>query len=98
MHALVRIPSYKPKKENSTRIEVRSPDSACNPYLAFAVIIAAGLKGIEEGYQLTSPDIAELFSPEASILEITRRYQKNNPNINEDVFYKKWISDYYTKG
>ena len=61
MHALVRIPSYKPQKENSTRIEVRSPDSACNPYLAFAVIIAAGLKGIEEGYQLTSPDIAELL-------------------------------------
>ena len=61
MHALVRIPSYKPKKENSTRIEVRSPDSACNPYLAFAVIIAAGLKGIEEGYKLTSPDIAELL-------------------------------------
>ena len=59
MHALVRIPSYKPLKENSTRIEVRSPDSACNPYLAFAVIIAAGLKGIEEGYQLMSPDIAE---------------------------------------
>ncbi len=61
MHALVRIPSYKPQKENSTRIEVRSPDSACNPYLAFAVIIAAGLKGIEEGYQLTSPDLAELL-------------------------------------
>ena len=50
--SLVRIPSYKPKKENSTRIEVRSPDSACNPYLAFAVIIAAGLKGIEDGYEL----------------------------------------------
>ncbi len=50
--SLVRIPSYKPKKENSTRIEVRSPDSACNPYLAFAVIIAAGLKGIEAGYEL----------------------------------------------
>ena len=51
--ALVRIPAYKPRKENSTRIEVRSPDSACNPYLAFAVIIAAGLRGIEEKYTLT---------------------------------------------
>ena len=50
--ALVRIPMYKPKKEVSTRIEVRSPDSACNPYLAFSVIIAAGLKGIEEGLSL----------------------------------------------
>ena len=50
--ALVRIPMYKPNKENSTRIELRSPDSACNPYLAFAVMLAAGLKGIEEGYVL----------------------------------------------
>lgn len=59
--ALVRIPAYKPKKENSTRIEVRSPDSACNPYLAFAVIIAAGLKGIEAGYQLEQNDDPELL-------------------------------------
>jgi glutamine synthetase len=51
--ALVRIPSYKPRKENSTRIEVRSPDAACNPYLAFAVIISAGLAGIKGGYKLT---------------------------------------------
>jgi glutamine synthetase len=43
-------------KENSTRIEVRSPDSACNPYLAFAVILAAGLKGIEGKYELTESD------------------------------------------
>jgi glutamine synthetase len=50
--ALVRIPAYKPLKENSTRIEVRSLDAACNPYLAFACIIAAGLKGVEEGYEL----------------------------------------------
>jgi glutamine synthetase len=50
--ALVRIPMYKPQKENSTRIEFRSPDSACNPYLAYAVMIAAGLKGIEKKYVL----------------------------------------------
>ena len=51
--SLVRIPAYKPLKENSTRVEVRSPDSACNPYLAFAVIIAAGLEGIAGSYELT---------------------------------------------
>jgi glutamine synthetase len=55
--ALVRVPMYKPHKGNSTRVEIRSPDSACNPYLAFAVMLAAGLKGIEEGYEL--PDGAE---------------------------------------
>ena len=50
--ALVRVPMYKPRKGQSTRVEFRSPDSACNPYLAFAVLLAAGLKGIEEGYEL----------------------------------------------
>ena len=50
--AMIRIPRYKPNKENSTRIEFRAPDSACNPYLAFAVTIAAGLKGVESGYEL----------------------------------------------
>ena len=48
---------YKPQKGNSTRVEIRSPDSACNPYLTYAVLLAAGLKGIEEGYEL--PDGAE---------------------------------------
>jgi glutamine synthetase len=48
---------YKPSKGQSTRAEIRSVDSACNPYLAFAVMLAAGLKGIEEGYEL--PDEAE---------------------------------------
>src|SRR3954469_16571301 len=55
--ALVRVPMYKPSKGQSTRVEVRSIDSACNPYLAFAVLLNAGLKGIEEGYEL--PDEAE---------------------------------------
>jgi glutamine synthetase len=55
--ALVRVPMYKPLKGNSTRVEFRSLDSATNPYLAFAVMLAAGLKGVEEGYEL--PDGAE---------------------------------------
>ncbi len=50
--ALVRVPRYKPGKANSTRVEIRSPDAACNPYLAFAVLLAAGMKGIEQGYEL----------------------------------------------
>jgi len=53
--ALVRVPMYKPGKEKATRIEFRSPDPACNPYLAFAVMLAAGLKGIEKGYSLVEP-------------------------------------------
>lgn len=48
--ALVRVPAY--GKPNSARVEVRSLDSACNPYLAYAVLLGAGLKGIEAGYEL----------------------------------------------
>ena len=52
---LIRVPAYKPGKEEATRIEYRSPDPACNPYLAFAVMLAAGLKGIENEYPLPDP-------------------------------------------
>jgi glutamine synthetase len=50
--ALVRVPVTKPGKSTSTRLEYRAPDPACNPYLAFSVLLAAGLKGIDEGYEL----------------------------------------------
>ena len=50
--AMVRVPMYKPNKGQSTRIELRSIDAACNPYLAFAVVLAAGMKGLEEEYEL----------------------------------------------
>ncbi len=50
--ALVRVPMYTPNKSASRRIEVRSPDSACNPYLTYAVLLAAGLRGVEQGYEL----------------------------------------------
>ena len=53
--ALIRVPMYKPGKEKATRIEYRSPDPACNPYLAFSVMLAAGLEGIEKKYKLAEP-------------------------------------------
>ncbi len=46
--ALIRVPKYSKGREKSTRLELRCPDPSCNPYLAFAVMLAAGLKGIEE--------------------------------------------------
>ncbi len=52
---LIRVPVYKPGKEKATRIEYRAPDPACNPYLAFAVMLTAGLEGIEKGYQCPAP-------------------------------------------
>jgi glutamine synthetase len=66
--ALVRVPVVKPGKGESTRIEYRSPDSACNPYLAFAVILAAGLQGIEQGYELPPETDANLFDLSAEEL------------------------------
>jgi len=54
---LVRVPMYKPGKEEATRIEYRSPDPACNPYLAFSVMLAAGLAGIEQ--KIMPPDPVE---------------------------------------
>ena len=71
--ALVRVPMYKPHKGQSSRIELRSIDPACNPYLAFAVILAAGLKGIEEGYELppeSEDDVWSLTSQERRAMGI----------------------------
>jgi glutamine synthetase len=65
--AMIRVPMYKPGKEVATRIEFRAPDPACNPYLAFAVMLAAGLKGVENGYELPEPieeDIYEMSEKE----------------------------------
>ena len=58
---LIRIPRYTPGKESSTRIELRSPDPACNPYLAFSVILAAGLSGIKHHYELPEPTEENVF-------------------------------------
>jgi glutamine synthetase len=65
--ALVRVPMYSPGKASSRRVEIRTLDSACNPYLAYSVILAAGLKGIEKGYELPPPaedDIWQLSDAE----------------------------------
>jgi len=52
---LIRVPVYQPGKERATRVEYRAPDPACNPYLAFAVMLAAGMEGVEKGYECPPP-------------------------------------------
>jgi glutamine synthetase len=72
--ALVRVPMYKPSKGQSTRIEYRALDSAANPYLAYSVLLAAGLKGIEENYELpqgAEDDVWSLTDAERRALGIT---------------------------
>ncbi|GAA2085928.1 type I glutamate--ammonia ligase [Pseudolysinimonas kribbensis] len=73
--ALVRVPLYKPGKGNSARVEYRGLDSAVNPYLGFALLLAAGLKGIEEGYELppeAEGDVWSLTSAERRALGYDR--------------------------
>jgi glutamine synthetase len=58
---VVNVPHTKKGKPESTRVEFRAPDPACNPYLAFSVVLAAGLRGIEESYDLPSETTANLY-------------------------------------
>jgi len=72
--ALIRVPMYKPTKSGSARIEVRSPDSACNPYLVFALLLAAGLRGVTERYELppgAEDDVGALSDVERAARGIT---------------------------
>jgi glutamine synthetase len=59
---MIRVPLYQPGQESATRIEFRAPDPACNPYLAFSVMLAAGLKGMEENYRLADPVEENIFA------------------------------------
>jgi len=79
--ALVRVPMYKPGKEKSTRIEIRSPDPACNPYLAFSVMLQAGLEGVRNRYKLPPP-------AEDNIYRMTdkERQKANIKSLPEDLY------------
>jgi glutamine synthetase len=59
---MIRVPLYQPGKEGATRIEFRAPDPACNPYLAFAVMLAAGLAGMAGKYRLAEPLEENIFA------------------------------------
>lgn len=68
--ALIRVPTYQPGRETSTRVEIRCPDPSGNPYLQLAVMLMAGLKGIEEGYELSKP-------MELNLYELTEKERKD---------------------
>jgi len=80
--ALVRVPMHSPGRPSSRRVEIRSLDSACNPYLAFAVILGAGLTGVQKGYELPEPTGDDVWS----LTEIERRamgFETLPQNLNE---------------
>jgi glutamine synthetase len=82
--AMVRVPLYKPGKEAATRIELRCPDPSCNPYLAFAVMLGAGLKGIEEKLELMPESTNDIF--EMSQRELDEAGIKTLPgNLGEAI-------------
>ncbi len=67
--ALIRIPRYSPGKEQATRCELRCPDPSCNPYLAFAVMLKAGLDGIKNNMEPPSPVEEDVYKFDDSMLE-----------------------------
>jgi glutamine synthetase len=101
---LIRIPVYKPGKEKETRVEYRSPDPACNPYLAFAVMLAAGLEGIAKKYPLRDPterNVYEMTKEERKqyridslpgnlyeAIRVTEESELVKKALGEDIFYK----------
>ncbi|MFC1943137.1 glutamine synthetase family protein [Chloroflexota bacterium] len=80
---MIRVPEYQVGKENSTRVEFRVPDPACNPYLAFSVMLSAGLEGIEKEYGLVDPIEENVF--EMSDEERKRRCIENLPGNLSDA-------------
>jgi glutamine synthetase len=102
--ALVRVPMYKVGKEGATRLELRSPDAACNPYLAFAVMLAAGLRGIENKYALPGPveeDIYSMTTKERakakikslpgnlySAIRVTQKSELVRETLGDHIFFK----------
>ncbi len=79
--SLVRVPMYKPGKEKATRVELRSPDPACNPYLAFACMLAAGLKGMEKKYPLPRAVEEDIFE-----MNEEERRKHNIPSLPGSLF------------
>jgi glutamine synthetase len=78
---MIRIPGYRPGKEEATRVELRSPDPACNPYLAFAAMLAAGLEGIEKDYKLQEPYEGNIYE-----LSETERMELGIQMLPEDLY------------
>ncbi|MFH1736569.1 MAG: glutamine synthetase family protein, partial [Actinomycetota bacterium] len=78
--ALVRVPAIDPGNKNAARVEMRNPDPACNPYLAFSVMLAAGLKGIKEGYKLPKPVSDNIYE-----MSEDKRNQTGIPVLPEDL-------------
>jgi len=86
--AYIRIPEYKKGKENSTRIELRSPDPACNIYLALAIIQAAGIQGIKENLKFLPPEEKDIYEMSKSEMK-KKKIKTLSKNLKEALEHFK---------
>ena len=101
--ALIRIPEYRPGKEEATRIEVRHPDASCNVYLTFAVLLKSGLKGISKNYEVRSPleqDFYVLSKEEREKLDVQmlpNSLEKAIEEVEKGTIVKETLGEEMTK-
>ena len=92
---MIRIPQCRQDKPASMRVELRTPDPACNPYLAFSVMLAAGLKGIEEKYELPDPVESSNFKNEPDKFPaIPLHINEALTNFSKSEFMKETLGDF----
>jgi glutamine synthetase len=96
--ALVRIPAHKPGKHLSARIELRNPDPTANPYLALAVTIAAGLKGIEDELPLpveyTGKDVTDAHMVSMGRTHLPRTLGEAIETFEESELMRETLGDH----
>ncbi|RYX82381.1 glutamine synthetase [bacterium] len=92
---LVRVPSFKPGRESSRRVEYRSPDAACNPYLVFALLLAAGLEGIKNNYELPSEmaQEAEVLPADLNEAIAAARDSELARRVLGDTLFEKFLAN-----
>ena len=93
--AMIRIPQCRHDKPSSMRVEVRNPDPACNPYLAFSVMLAAGLKGIEEKYDLPDPiESSNSVEQNEKFPLLPLQLHEALTNFSNSTFMKETLGDF----
>ncbi len=93
MNDLIRVPAYRPGQEASMRVEYRAPDAACNPYLAFTAMLAAGLEGIEKDYPLSNPIKDRGNGTDHSLPRLPRSLQEAVAIAEKSELLRKNIGD-----
>ncbi len=91
---LVRIPDFRPGREESTRVEYRAPDSACNPYLAFSVLLAAGLEGVERKMKLPPPSELEASPSKKAPKSLPRSLSEAISVAEESTLVREALGDH----